>query len=982
MDENGKCLLNDHCVLAIMNYLIADCQAKPETGQDKSVGYDDLINFALAHESFVGALETYHNCLYKDLELALVCRITKLRIDLLFNKDPNKGNAIFWRSYLQSINERSPFNVELTFDHANVAIAIKGISPGLGKTEKLKLSVNITAEILGDILRMNPNLSKLALEDTGGNSTEYATTERFNITTKTLGDLLHISPKIKKLAFESSIIHGSLSDIIPLCTSLAELRIKINAEVVGDKLELIAKLRNLRKVIITGIYESGLELRFFNNFGIWHRPKSFPPLTLTIEGCLTDIGKPVNIATLRSLSHLRIYDSYEYNPRDYVFGWLSRNVKGNPVINAEYEVSEMSEECNSIQETIASITLGRYVEVKFDRNEGELQVEIHRQSDISRMGNLAKLPNLSGLIIQNKCRESDYPNSLAKFLRCMAPKGSFALKSCEINDEAIDQLECREIAKIETLQYLKCHLAEWNLIPILTHLPNLQHVMIEIPDRFDSDISWMVYDLLTACHVQASIIAKDFVTNYMKNEKKLAILKSSSSLDRLLKAFAPFSQVKELDISGIRIENVYKVAEIQSISTLKCNLSNTIGVENLADLNKLKTLEIYPSDERFPFRQNLSELFKKLAEKNVIEYIRTDDLGSEEILNVSRIKSLKKLWCHITEPEDLRSLSKLAGSNLEELTFSVSAPKHFLQNVLVAFSTNDKTALHLINVCKRDITEKTEIFKMKCLKSLTINIKFLNVAELYSLSSLQNLDLCNKIGYDDIKRIAELDKLQSLDCSLLNEPGLQALANIINLKKLTIRDSEGSLTELFRAFARNSDSKLQELETPIVCSDEISEISKIKSLITLNIENKGMGNNFSDLGQLSELKSLRISEISEHDRDFRFKISDECRIDITSVLPIFQTCQKLDCVTLHFGHKGNVSINFVSEVHDILKSVRDPALQRPLKLCISLERVFPKFHLDTIDEAYLSVRYSYKLDDTFDSINRSPPFLDSLLEFE
>jgi len=125
MDENGKLVLNNYCVFEIIDYIIANCKAKPKNEKDGSINYDDLINFVLANEFFLGLLEERHKSLYDDLEMAIVCRINKLLIDLRINKQSEAETEFFWKSYIQSVSERSPFNVELSFGHAFVNIDIQ-----------------------------------------------------------------------------------------------------------------------------------------------------------------------------------------------------------------------------------------------------------------------------------------------------------------------------------------------------------------------------------------------------------------------------------------------------------------------------------------------------------------------------------------------------------------------------------------------------------------------------------------------------------------------------------------------------------------------------------------------------------------------------------------------------------------------------------------------------------------------------------------
>nr|XP_017014140.2 uncharacterized protein LOC108068835 isoform X1 [Drosophila takahashii] len=952
MEENTELPLNGNCLLEIMNYVIANCKAKHKSDQQDTTDYDDLLNFVCAHEFFVKLLEDHHKRLYEDLQLALACRITKLLIDLRVNEQSNEEIMFFWRSYLQSINKISPFNGELSFYYDYVTILIKGNSPGPEKKEKLKLNINISSEALHDIFLSNENLTALA--------------------------------------FEGVKVLGNLSDAIPHCGNLEELRIKLTAGDVPDQFASLAKKPNLKQVFITGLYEYGLETIFFNDLRKWDRPNSLRPLTLTIEDCLTDINRPVTFATFHSLRNLRIYEPYEYDP--FV------NIDWSSLIKAEYDISEMSEDSNSIQQSQVSITLGNHVRIKFDRSKEELEVKIRAESDLSQMGNLSKLPNLSRLIIQNKRDWSDYPGSLAKFLQSMAPKGTFALKSCKINYQTIDKQECTELAKIKSLQYLGCHISEWNLIKTLGQLPNLQHVMIHVRQDLDSDTSPMILNLLTTCQIQASIIQREIITTIRKIENNLQIVfvddfeniddispylahpngikslqvlgsASTASLNPFFNAFTGnFSSIQELDLSKmfafgerVRFGDISKVTEIQSIRTLKCCLSDITGIEKLADKNNLKELQI-----QYSGKGKFSEFFKKLAEKNIIQYIHIQKLDSEEVTHISRIRSLKKLECHFTDPEDLPSLSELANSNIEELKFRVPKSSNFIQKVLASFALNCQTRLQHLDVCNLDMTENSEITQIKGLKSLVFQNNTFNILELKSMPTLQKLKVGDKIGLADCKYIAELEHLESLHCSLLNEPGIQVLASIKNLKKLNISYSKGSLAELFRAFAHQKDSKLLELHTPIICSDEINEISQIKSLETLSLDYKITCNNLSDLGQLKELKTLCISEHKVHEKSslYRFNdIIDKCRIDSNCVLQIFRTCQKLDGVTLDFAFKGGVATNFVSEVNSILKCVRNPALQRPLKLNLIQQSEFPKFHVEATDDAYLDISYSYETND-------------------
>ncbi|XP_044249016.2 uncharacterized protein [Drosophila takahashii] len=563
----------------------------------------------------------------------------------------------------------------------------------------------------------------------------------------------------------------------------------------------------------------------------------------------------------------------------------------------------------------------------------------------------------------------------------MVPKGSFYLKACKIYYGSIDELEAVELAKIVSIRFLGCHIRKWNLIKFFNELTELQHVVIKVRDSIDFYNPKILFDLLTACKVQATVICDRFKLTFKRMEQILKIkmkekchadILSSlaqlnnvstlqvsgnsepASLNLFFEAFVTSnsSAIQELDISDLHdlrnFEDISKVAEIRSIKKLKCRLLDTAGIEKLGELNNLEELEIFGSGHLVP-------LFTKLAEKNKIRCISCRQLDTQEVIQVSQIRSLKKLVCQSCDFINIRSFSELANSSVEEFNFQV---KYFTM-LRIAEITELKSLKSLsVKYFNLECAPILNLFPHLehlsvdnfCDDDLFVCVYPLNVVILKSLpSTLQKLELNFHIGFNECKYFVELEKLESLKCSLHDEPGLEVLANIRNLKSLIIDRADGNLIELFRAFAHKSEPKLQELHTSTdLCSDEIREISGIKSLLKLNILYEYVCDNFSDLCRLSELKSLRIV------------CPEWKREDIESVLPIFLLCQKLQCATLE-GEA--VATNLASRINQILKSVRDPVIQEPLQLFIIEDSLFPNFHVDDIDEAYLNVYYSYDIYD-------------------
>ncbi|XP_016988489.2 uncharacterized protein LOC108051054 [Drosophila rhopaloa] len=947
MDENEEFILKIDCLLEIIKYVIADCEA--ERSYCELLKYNDLINFVLAHEFFLELLKTHHKHLYADLEMPLVCRITKILIDRRVNKSSN-GNEYFWKSLLQSINQKSPFYVRLSFDDVSIYARITSIlDKHLSYDYTEKKNVNISSEMLIDICQWNQNLRSLSFEDTE--------------------------------------IQGSPSDFAPHCGNLEELRIKLNPENGVAQYASFAKLPHFKSFIITGV-ESGSQLLFFNDLKKW--PKSLTPLTLTIEYIMTEKRTSITFATLKSLKSLKTksIDFFKYGKHCVLF-------------KAEYDLCKISEENFSIEESLANNIFDRNVFIKFDRNKGELQLKIDQNSYIGQMGSLSKLPNLSCLIINNACERN--PSTLAQFLRSMVPNGSFALKYCIITKGSVNQLVCLELAKINSIRLLACEFSELDLVKFLKPLTNLQYLVIDAQKSTNFNTSDVVSSMLNACQVHATLNCHDFKIILNKIKKTMVVLMYTECKADILTLLALLKDVNTLEISGwptgslnplfdviatsnlsaieelnIRylhdksFEDVSKVSEMQNIKKLSCSFTNFAGIESLADLNNLEDLTI--SGEG-----NLAPLFKKLADRNRVQRIHLlKKIVPEEVKTLSQIRSMKKLHCRFTELEDLQSLSELANSSVEDLIVNLSSPSNSLQKLFAAFSSSTTTRLQCLEIfyktddtasCKTlDTTEMSEISKIKGLKKLSAgfinaectqmlvrlpNLEHLVIKHVWqyeisplehllwdsvhkSPSTLRKLDLKFWIGFNECNSVSQLETLESLSCKLNEEPGIEILANIKKLKELIIYKAEGSLSKLFRAFALKSESTLQELHTPIICSDEIREISHIESLLKLNIYNK-RGINFW------------LNPPNGH---------NSLNIDSNILLPIFQSCQKLDCVTFDFESGVAMASNFVSEVNTILKSIRNSSLQKPLKLALLGKSTSSKFHLEDIDEAFLTVSYS------------------------
>ncbi|XP_016988491.1 uncharacterized protein LOC108051055 isoform X2 [Drosophila rhopaloa] len=636
MDENDKFIFDGDCLLKILKYVIADCNTNDLC--DEMLKYNDLINFVLAHEFFLELLETHHKRLFEVLKLPLVCRVTKLLIDERAKK------LFFWKELIKSYNQKSPFYVNLSFGDDYLTIDIKGIWED--NKEQIDIRGKISAETIVNFCIWNPNLRVLSLKGTK--------------------------------------IHGSISDIAPHCGNLEELNITLNPRSGAAQFASFAKLPNLKTFIITGIQQSGSSLPFFNDLRKWRRPKSLQPLTLTIEYCKCDKSAAIEIVdALRCFRMYKPFDNFGYANKTFV--------------RCEYDLHKIPEDKNLMENSPETFPLHDGVLMEFDSNKGELVLEIHEDSSLSQMECFSKLPNLSHLVIKNTPTYVKERNSLAKLFQLMVPKGTFALKSCIIQ-LTIDRLESIELAKVESIRFLECHLSEWESIKYLCKLTNLQHALIHVCEPINSNTSELVFNLLSACRIQTTIACKDFKIRMSERKvqidmeskcnadalSSLALLKNVStlhitvstitdSLNQLFEAFAT-SNVSSIELSftsleNIRLEGISKLKQMQTIRKLTCTAFDLTGIEKFAELNNLEDLCINGGG------RSLVALFTKLAEKNKIKCFRHSEVfGPEEVLRVSEIKSLKTLQSGFSRSCDLQPLSALAKSNIEELVVNRIRP--------------------------------------------------------------------------------------------------------------------------------------------------------------------------------------------------------------------------------------------------------------------------------------------------------------------
>ncbi|KAH8256055.1 hypothetical protein KR026_005842, partial [Drosophila bipectinata] len=469
--------------------------------------------------------------------------------------------------------------------------------------------------------------------------------------------------------------------------------------------------------------------------------------------------------------------------------------------------------------------------------------------------------------------------------------------------------EVAELAKIKSLRLLACSLLEQDYVEHLSKLTNLQFINIDISSRLIS-FEKGLWDWLDACeniiiikynNVEISIYKykrmlkiESFYNFNASDLIRLSALRDieiveisgeflSGSLNKLFEAFSLNSActVIELDISELEIEeDISNITQIQSIKKLKCSLLKIDGIEKLAQLPNIEDLTIETEDPA-----SLVSFFEDLAAKKnpAIRYLEINEknLRPEEVVKICQLPFLSRLKCSF-------------------------------HNSDVEFLWRNSSIEHLV-INELDITSSY--------------LKSPGDTGFNSPVSLKKMVLQSPISFRECQHLIMLESLESLECQFEDTRNINILADLKNLKVLIIKEPEDenedeehirlreSYWELYRDLALKKSSTLKELHAPINSTQELYEIKKIKSLNTLNIS---YSSNIECLVELTDLETLYISDVEKTE----------------NIIPIFRSCKKLSFVQLKFKLSWRPQPNFLGEVINILKIVRNPEIQKPLQLTI------------------------------------------------
>ncbi|EDW28803.1 GL19369 [Drosophila persimilis] len=984
--------LADYSFFEIFKHLKQNCEGSAATLDE--IKYDGLISFAASSERITDLLREWDANLYERLEMYVTFNpfvggwmdivdfeqvYTQLKNTSAKVKEfavrslsrairDTDSNKVVLRYTPQSFHSEHMETFRTVIDHLQNKVKLKALEivlpgyslEGLGTIKSLiSLRLNVWMDIddLVEICRLNKNLRELAYmnNETGG----------------------------KRLAV-----------IAPHCQQLRELEFKMRPDCDASEYRPLAKIPKLKHLKIAGVHEKGTLHPLLNELACKKRKvlrslsiddapvdeKETQAIaqieTLTSVQCAFENPQSIGqLSQLPKLNQLVILSRHDFgsiseqvlsilkksseetniqlfysgisctaNYSDYGLlstlpGLSSLDINGSSqtgklktflnglAFGKEPNLTHLSLESITAEETaiVSEITSLRTLECGFDETEN---TEL-----------LAKIPMLEELIIL--CVPSG--GSLQPLLAALASRKSQTLKKFSLRGRMIDPLEAKELARLRSLQILKCRFADSMAIQLLSQLTELKELFLKAKEMF-AKISPGIPPVVNSCkkHIifDKSTGTLDFVRKGSKldfpNAFDLHFIASLQNLrhvsirgsfiwSNMQNFFYQLATWQGETLEKLRVDLSYEISsadlrelrKMNSLRTLSCRLSwvKDTEIEQLAQFPQLTTLIVGSHQTG-----SLKNLLENLAAKEcpTLKYlsVKGDGLTPQEVAGVSAISSLKGLECAFYTTEGLNVLAK--RSSIEDLVITARKCDTSLVDLLSAFANSGESKLHNL------IIEGPTV---------------------------------NQDPFTAFDLVSQIPRLKSLTLPVIDTQGIEVLAEASHLEELRISSGpkRGSLEDLFRALSLKATPKLKKLvlEHTVIDDEEDWKLVQVDSIISLVCGFKDEERLFL-LAKMTNLESLEIT--SEH---LFPNIS-------TQILEIFRQCRKLK--TIHLGRTlCIVRHDFLISSLNILKSVRDPSTQGPLEMQISpipYRSMRPPYQLEDemvgIDEAYLIVTIVYE----------------------
>jgi internalin A len=332
--------------------------------------------------------------------------------------------------------------------------------------------------------------------------------------------------------------------------------------------------------------------------------------------------------------------------------------------------------------------------------------------------------------------------------------------------------------------------------------------------------------------------------------------------------------LKELDLSGNKIEDLSPLSSLKQLRSLnlRCNQINNIeAICNLVNLEELclssnKIADISPLSSL----KQLTSLNLVSNEMNSIEPIgylvqlENLNLASNKITDISPLSSLKQLtYLQLAENEinNIEPISNLGNLRIlglyENKIIDINPLSSLKGLVSLDLSSNEinniepishLVRLEILDLSDTQITDINALVKLKELSYLYLGGNKINdLQPVANLVHLKGLALArNKIT--DIEIVSSLKELTYLHLANNKINNIEPIKNLVQLEKLYLSDNK--ITDI------SALAPLKRLEKLYLDNNEINNIEPIKNLVQL--ETLGLSHNkITEISPLSSLNQLR-----------------------------------------------------------------------------------------------------------------------------
>ncbi|XP_039488627.1 uncharacterized protein LOC120449985 [Drosophila santomea] len=905
--------LNSYCLNEIFRQIKINCASKHS--RDTLFRYSDLIRFAICCEKFNKAFRKWNPTLYKELCIENEFLNSSLCVEINFSSLhyymlvlPVNERKIFWTTFINQIEDNEHLeSVKLIYEPERHWPEYSEKFEELIKSLKDKTKLReLLVKVHGYSLEIVPQITHLE-------------TLHLNVRMhdSILVELLKLNPNLRRLTLNNSNIIGKLSNIVPHCNQLEHLSFvmdDVDASTYGE----LANLPRLKSLILCGEHQEGSLVNLFSGFQGHQQIQS-----ICIPDTYVSNAEAIALASISSLTSLKcclrdksIYSDLPLSGKltdIYILGHPPQYDPYNPYYN-EKEEDFLKVTYRAHRPLCATQAYYRYWQTKDPKL---LQLAFDEDYLHAHRLNCVGWYDAKVLPATRQASAEQFSVSIARVV---------------LNKKvAISDAELAVLASIPTLTTIRCSFIQIEQI-IAVKLQQLDAITdtVNRVDKIETEFCkirfihshesvTLVLDFLEQCILSYGGIFAPLAN--LRNLKRLQIKGKiiSGSLVELFKAFSALEKhtLEELETVFLDPEELKEVVKIQSLRILKSGFFCSRYISEIANLDQLEVLTLIVHPEG-----SLIELFRLLASKKpqVLKrlVIQNTKLTSEEVCHLASIRSLQSLQLDLLEVKYWEQQTNDSRSN-GAVNYCQECRQPFC-----AYTDEFQTHQTDLHTLKTAADEEVLDAQLHFLTELYRNTTPTNLALLATMPKLEELkiyfdyntqavvNLLNTIALQypqklrtlafasqDLRMVSSFKDLQSLECVVSHMNDIEYISQLRNLTDLQIENPLGiSLWELLKELHVLENLQCLLLDNSNLEFLELVEVTKLSGLKQLRL---GLAKK-KFIFLLIQLENLEVLEITsthyaeENESNFLYSFLIKCK-NIRSVsLYRFYDFLKMDYV--------------------------------------------------------------------------------------